>query len=171
MKKTNKGFSMVELIIVIAIMAILAGALAPALIKYINKSRISTDIQTGNTIATAVQTALSNENAYDAACTTTYNQKWTTLTGGNGWTTGDAFIDAVKDTVGGNSMPKVKSKKCVATNGANYASGSANFAFYVDAQNNKVGVCIIEGSHLLYPTADECLTDDTTTCGAGAGSF
>ena len=34
MKKNNKGFSLVELIIVIAIMAILAGALAPALIKY-----------------------------------------------------------------------------------------------------------------------------------------
>lgn len=29
----NEGFSLVELIIVIAIMAILAGALAPALIK------------------------------------------------------------------------------------------------------------------------------------------
>ena len=34
MKKTNnKGFSLVELIIVIAIMAILAGAIAPALIR------------------------------------------------------------------------------------------------------------------------------------------
>ena len=32
----NKGFSLVELIIVIAIMAILAGALAPALIKYLS---------------------------------------------------------------------------------------------------------------------------------------
>ena len=39
-KLNNKGFSLVELIIVIAIMAVLAGALAPALITYIEKSRI-----------------------------------------------------------------------------------------------------------------------------------
>ena len=35
----NKGFSLVELIIVIAIMAILAAAIAPALTRYIDKSR------------------------------------------------------------------------------------------------------------------------------------
>lgn len=67
MKKNNKGFSLVELIIVIAIMAILAGALAPALIKYIAKSRRSTDVSNAQTIATAVTNALSVEAAYDAA--------------------------------------------------------------------------------------------------------
>lgn len=34
-KRNNKGFSLVELIIVIAIMAILAGVLAPQFVKYI----------------------------------------------------------------------------------------------------------------------------------------
>ena len=63
MKKKNKGFSLVELIIVIAIMAILAGALAPALIKYINKSRRSADISNADTIRTACQTAMSDEDA------------------------------------------------------------------------------------------------------------
>jgi len=61
--KNNKGFSLVELIIVIAIMAILAGALAPALIKYINKSRRSADVSNADTIRTACQTAMSDEDA------------------------------------------------------------------------------------------------------------
>ncbi len=36
---TNKGFSLVELIIVIAIMAVLVGVLAPQFIKYVEQSR------------------------------------------------------------------------------------------------------------------------------------
>lgn len=67
MKKNNKGFSLVELIIVIAIMAILAGAIAPALIRYIDKSRKSSDVTSAKAIVTAVETALSDNddaNAY-----------------------------------------------------------------------------------------------------------
>ena len=60
-KMNNKGFSLVELIIVIAIMAILAGAIAPALIRYIDKSRRSNDVSSCDTIETAVNTALGNE--------------------------------------------------------------------------------------------------------------
>ncbi len=56
--KNNKGFSLVELIIVIAIMAILVGVMAPQLIKYIEKSKVSADTQLADSVHTAVLTAM-----------------------------------------------------------------------------------------------------------------
>lgn len=52
--KNNKGFSMVELIIVIAIMAIVVGAIAPFLLKYVEKTNVSSDYQLADTIRSAV---------------------------------------------------------------------------------------------------------------------
>lgn len=63
-RMNNKGFSLVELIIVIAIMAILAAALAPQLMKYIEKSRISTDASSCSSIESCVNAALAEETAY-----------------------------------------------------------------------------------------------------------
>ena len=55
--KNNKGFSLVELIIVIAIMAILVGVMAPQLIKYIEKTNESSDTQLCDTLRSALTTA------------------------------------------------------------------------------------------------------------------
>lgn len=44
-QKNNKGFSLIELIVVVAIMAVLVGVLAPTYLRYVEKSRKSADIQ------------------------------------------------------------------------------------------------------------------------------
>lgn len=56
-KMNNKGFSLVELIIVIAIMAVLVGVLAPAYLRYVEKSRKSADVQAMDAVANAMEAA------------------------------------------------------------------------------------------------------------------
>ena len=75
---TNKGFSLVELIIVIAIMAVLVGVLAPQYIKYVEKSRVSADAQqveefTGamTVLASDVDVTLDSTKTYTVASDTT----------------------------------------------------------------------------------------------------
>ncbi len=55
--KNNKGVSVVALIIVIAIMAILVGVMAPQLIKYIEKTNVAADVQVCDTVRSALVTA------------------------------------------------------------------------------------------------------------------
>ena len=141
MKKNNKGFSLVELIIVIAIMAILAGALAPALIKYIAKSRRSTDVSNAQTIATAVTNALSVEKAYDNASAGSI----TVATNGDQLgTTGD-FASEVTSQMG-KSKFKPKYDK------------DATFFIHIDDNKSTFQVGVTSsagGTHILYPDVDE----------------
>jgi len=112
MKMNNKGFSMVELIIVIAIMAILVGAIAPTLIKYVNKSRMSSDASNAQTLASAMQEAYAEEGAAEnvssgASLTVTVDAAGA-LTFNND--ANDSFKTAFKEIVGNNG-PKKKYKK------------------------------------------------------------
>lgn len=68
--KNNKGFSLVELIIVIAIMAILVGVMAPQLIKYIEKTNVSSDTQLCDSVKTAITTAMMDPAVINTAGTT-----------------------------------------------------------------------------------------------------
>jgi prepilin-type N-terminal cleavage/methylation domain-containing protein len=58
----NKGFSLVELIVVIAIMAILAVTLAPKLMHYVDKARLASDQEVDNAVYNAVRLAYMDES-------------------------------------------------------------------------------------------------------------
>jgi len=60
MKKNNKGFSLVELIVVILIMAIIAVALAPQVMKWVDKSKVNTDINNRTNLKAAMDAAVAD---------------------------------------------------------------------------------------------------------------
>jgi len=56
-KKNNKGFSLIELIIVIAIMAVLVAIIAPNLTKYLGESKHNADIANMDTVKEVIEQA------------------------------------------------------------------------------------------------------------------
>lgn len=66
-KLNNNGFSLVELIIVIAIMAVLAASIAPSVIRYIDKTRSTKAYNDAATIYNDAQVVLSEFLAKDVA--------------------------------------------------------------------------------------------------------
>lgn len=136
-KLNNKGFSLVELIIVIAIMAVLIGLLAPQFLKYVQRSKYSTDVKNGQEIATVIQTLIADnklkENATDEAFSG--SQK--------------AFVEGVGEGKLLAEAPKSKVKD------------SNVFKVSYDVTNGKVIVNIVDGSSVSQVFPD--VTGDYAT--------
>lgn len=62
---SNKGFTLLELIIVVAIIAVLIGFLVPQYMKFTEKSRVSTDEQIAKAVHDAVAAAVADEYISD----------------------------------------------------------------------------------------------------------
>lgn len=108
-KMNNKGFSLIELIIVIAIMAVLVAIIAPNLTKYLGKSKSQTDKTNLDEIKKQFKNAISDaatDEITNVAGTYTVNKNQ--VTGGN--TTFAGYVSKALDT-DTNTKSKVDSTK------------------------------------------------------------
>ena len=115
-RKNNKGFSLVELIVVVLIIAIIAVALAPQVMKYVGQARTGTDANNAATLKSAVQVAVAdyqNDGGDLTAIATTYKLQATgtkiALATGTATTAQSTFIDCMKETTG-EDIPKIIDK-------------------------------------------------------------
>ena len=114
MKTNNKGFSLVELIVVVAIMAVLMVVLAPAMLRYVEKTRIQKDDSAAAEVRTALENALADNTIYEKVNGSAEIK--VTITGSDGVVTITGDVDNVIktdiwQTIGGDDAtktPKIK---------------------------------------------------------------
>lgn len=95
----REGFSLIELIIVIAIMAILIGVIALAVIPNINKSKVSKDLATLDSVCSALNSAVATTQAKGSG---TFQFTGTKATGAS-LTEAQKVMNATIDALGSGS--------------------------------------------------------------------
>ncbi len=133
---SNEGFSLVELIIVIAIMAILIGVVALAVIPYLEKSRESKDLQALSSLSGALSTAVADVKATGSG----------TITYANGTTVGSGTAADGAGTTAGTTAKVVAAMQDALGNTAIELSSTGGAAggvvCYYDTSNNTIAVYV-----------------------------
>ena len=117
-KHNNKGLSVVELVIVVAIISIVVTVISVSLFRFIQRSSKQADVSNASTIASTVQTAL-NETEIKNECKPHMSgfmiwappgQPFKVLSAAPGPGTGSLFISTVNQYLGGKA-PEIKYTK------------------------------------------------------------
>ncbi len=137
----HKGFSLIELIITILIIAILSVSLAPNVVQWVRTARRSKDIQTASAIARAVDIAfVVNPEAY-----ATY-QAWNKV-GVNVSATVDGMVEKYKVyLVMANEAPTY----CFKGGERTFGNKDGSTGFYA-AVNKELGLSITDVNHSIAP--------------------
>ena len=124
-------------------MAILAAAIAPALIRYIDKSRRADDVTAAGSINSAMSAALANESAYDEVMSVADGTiLLTAAAGATTWTAGTGITapTLIKEMNSSQQPPKLKYKKTVnssATDGTKKGSSFTPGAWAIAISGGK----------------------------------
>ena len=147
--RNNQGFSLVELIVVIAIMAVLVGMVGAQVIPYINNAKKSRDIQILSSYATAGVVAYSERVDSVPASTTDMT---VTIVPGNA-STGDTYTCSITDAQDvAAEMKHLVSKNYLTESGSLFQSkeykGIDKIVVTFDFDNARVKVDAYKGTEL-----------------------
>ena len=134
LRKNNKGFTLVELIIVIAIIAVLAAVLAPQYIAYVERSRVAVDENTIQEIIHATEVAIADPTVNEGITANTS----VVVANGAAVTSGNSGLQtAVQEVITGTTSFKSNRHKATAADTytivVTYATGGITVAPYAPA--------------------------------------
>ena len=149
-KMNNKGFSLVELIIVIAIMAILIVVLAPQYLKYVERSRNSTDLQNATELKTAIETYVADPESKETMAkddtvvlTISSNADGDVSGTGNGENVGTAALNSAGLTIADIKCSSKTKWNTYTITGTMQENGAIKWTYspsaFSDAMNGKSG--------------------------------